>query len=96
MAVENPYYAFSDANGHFSIEEIPPGTYRLGAWHPSIKKPLFQTIQIAADGELRVAFQLPSPGERQTAHKIRTPPRFTQAALGRPIDIQPLVEQQVP
>lgn len=33
-AVDNPYFAVTDATGAFSIEELPPGTYRLKAWHP--------------------------------------------------------------
>lgn len=33
-AVDNPYYAVTDATGSFSIEDLPPGTYRLRAWHP--------------------------------------------------------------
>ncbi len=33
-AVDNPYYAVTDAKGSFSIEDLPPGTYRLKAWHP--------------------------------------------------------------
>ncbi len=33
-AVDNPYYAVTDATGAFSIEDLPPGTYRLKAWHP--------------------------------------------------------------
>jgi hypothetical protein len=24
----------TDATGSFSIEDLPPGTYRLKAWHP--------------------------------------------------------------
>lgn len=33
-AVDNPYYAVTDATGSFSIKDLPPGTYRLKAWHP--------------------------------------------------------------
>lgn len=33
-AVDNPYYAVTDATGSFSIEDLPSGTYRLKAWHP--------------------------------------------------------------
>jgi hypothetical protein len=33
-AVDNPYYAVTDARGAFSIEDLPSGTYRLTAWHP--------------------------------------------------------------
>jgi tetratricopeptide (TPR) repeat protein len=34
--VENPYYAISDQEGNFSLENIPPGTYDVLAWHPFI------------------------------------------------------------
>jgi hypothetical protein len=33
-AVDNPYYAVTDATGSFSIQDLPSGTYRLKAWHP--------------------------------------------------------------
>ena len=32
--VKNPYFAISDVNGHFMIEDIPPGHYIMRAWHP--------------------------------------------------------------
>jgi len=28
-----PYFAFADANGNFSVANIPPGRYRLVAWN---------------------------------------------------------------
>jgi hypothetical protein len=33
MAVDNPYYATTDAGGHFTIKDVPPGNYTLVAWH---------------------------------------------------------------
>ncbi|THI84947.1 MAG: carboxypeptidase regulatory-like domain-containing protein [Nitrospira sp. CG24A] len=33
-AIDNPYYAVTDAAGAFSIGDLPPGTYRVKAWHP--------------------------------------------------------------
>ena len=33
-AVDNPYYAVTDEAGSFSIQDLPPGSYRLTAWHP--------------------------------------------------------------
>lgn len=96
IAVENPYYAFTDSNGKFAIDQIPPGTYRVQAWHPSVRDVMVETVVIHPDEKVTISFELPAPTERHTAHKIRTPPRFTPAALGRPIDIQPLLERQLP
>lgn len=33
-AIDNPYYAVTDLTGSFAIDDLPPGTYRIKAWHP--------------------------------------------------------------
>ncbi len=33
---ENPYFAVTDESGAFAIEDIPPGTYTLKAWHETL------------------------------------------------------------
>jgi hypothetical protein len=33
MELEHPYYATTGADGHFTIKDVPPGTYTLVAWH---------------------------------------------------------------
>lgn len=94
IAVDNPYYVLTDENGRFSLEDVPPGTYDLRAWHPGIKQVVKQQVTIEPDANLTVDFQLPSPGRRKTALTVRTPPRFTPAALGREFTIEPLLERQ--
>ncbi|MCY4132503.1 MAG: carboxypeptidase-like regulatory domain-containing protein [Nitrospira sp.] len=94
IAVDNPYYVLTDENGQFSIEGVPPGTYDLRAWHPGIKQVMKKQVTIEPGGNLTVDFQLPSPGRRKTALTVRTPPRFTPAALGREFTIEPLLERQ--
>lgn len=36
-AVDNPYYALTDGDGNFTIDELPPGEYAVIAWRPHFK-----------------------------------------------------------
>ena len=94
IAVDNPYYVLTDENGRFSLEDVPPGTYDLRAWHPGVKQVMKKPVTIEPGANLTIDFQLPSPGRRKTALTVRTPPRFTPAALGREFTIEPLLERQ--
>ena len=55
--VDNPYYAFSAEDGTFSIGNIPPGTYKLIAWHPKFKREQKQQITITAGGSTDANFE---------------------------------------
>ncbi len=70
---ENPYFAVSDDSGQFRIDEIPPGRYRVTAWHagwvvtgkdkdgrPVYDAPrvLTQEVTVPAKGEIAVEFEL--------------------------------------
>lgn len=33
-AIDNPYHAVTNLDGAFTIGELPPGTYKVKAWHP--------------------------------------------------------------
>lgn len=33
-----PYYAVTDENGHFEIDEVPPGNYTVRVWHEGLGK----------------------------------------------------------
>ncbi|MDH4152274.1 MAG: carboxypeptidase regulatory-like domain-containing protein [Nitrospira sp.] len=35
-AIDNPYYAVTGPNGTFTIGDLPVGTYRIKAWHPTL------------------------------------------------------------
>ncbi len=94
IAVDNPYYVLTDEHGRFALEDVPPGTYDLRAWHPGVKQVVKKQVTIEPGGNLTIDFQLPSPGRRKTALTVRTPPRFTPAALGREFTIEPLLERQ--
>ncbi len=96
IAVDNPYFAFTDRSGGYEITGIPPGTYQIRVWHPSIKDETVQTVDLQPGQTATLDFLLKAPVKRWTAHTVQTPPRFTPAALGRPIQIEPLVERQRP
>lgn len=36
LAVDNPYYAVTGGEGKFDIRDLPAGTYRIRAWHPTL------------------------------------------------------------
>ncbi|MGH9545800.1 MAG: carboxypeptidase regulatory-like domain-containing protein [Terriglobales bacterium] len=37
MVVSHPYYAVTDENGKFELNDVPPGTYQIVAWHEGWK-----------------------------------------------------------
>ena len=53
--VKNPYYAISDESGNFEIGQVPPGDYKLVAWHPVLGLQE-QRVTVAPDGRLPVDF----------------------------------------
>ena len=36
VVAEHPYYVITDDNGEFTLEDIPPGKYRLKVWHGGV------------------------------------------------------------
>ncbi len=55
--VDNPYYATTDADGKFSIADVPPGTYKLVAVQP-FTGPVEQTVTVAAGKPTSLAIDL--------------------------------------
>jgi hypothetical protein len=55
--VDNPYYATTDADGKFSITDVPPGTYKLVAVQP-FTGPIEQTVTVAAGKPTSLAIDL--------------------------------------
>jgi len=37
VVVEHPYYALTDANGNFTLEDVPAGTYQIKMWHEGVQ-----------------------------------------------------------
>jgi len=55
--LDNPYFATTGDDGHFTIKDVPPGTYTLVAWHEAAgEKPT--SVTVSAGKTVSVAIQL--------------------------------------
>ncbi|RMH08709.1 MAG: carboxypeptidase regulatory-like domain-containing protein [Nitrospirae bacterium] len=91
LAVDNPYFAKTDRAGHFTITDIPPGTYKVVAWHPLLQQEYTVTIQPHATTTLNITFQ--APKGRLYANEAQTNTRFGMELLGKS-KIIPTVKRQ--
>lgn len=55
---DHPYYAVTQKNGSFTIDSLPPGSYRVMVWHEGAGKPVEQQVQVAAGGTSRMDLTL--------------------------------------
>jgi plastocyanin len=57
LVLENPYFAATDERGHYSITNVPPGTYKLKAWQERLPADEREII-VPTNGEVRADFVL--------------------------------------
>ncbi|HEY2804922.1 MAG TPA: hypothetical protein VGI92_03600 [Gemmatimonadales bacterium] len=58
LVLDNPFFVVPDPQGHFVIEGIPPGEYRLVAWHERIH-PMVTPIRVEAGHTLNLELRIP-------------------------------------
>ncbi len=56
FVAKNPYYAVVGDDGSFSIDNIPPGKYKINAWHGTLKNQKSK-VTVAAGGKATVNFE---------------------------------------
>ena len=67
LVVPNRLFTSPASGGSYAVRGIPPGTYRVTAWHERAK-PITATVQIRADQATQIDFNIPiadgEPGHR--------------------------------
>ena len=96
LAVDNPYFAITQADGTFSLRDVPPGDYTLMAWHPGVGTMTEKKVAVLAKQMVNVDFLFESPKGRRSAHEIEENPHYGLGSLGKSIDIKPTLELQKP
>ena len=58
MVFDHPFFTIPKADGTFSIDDVPPGSYKVSAWHERIGENT-QSVRIDAGRPAEVQFVLP-------------------------------------
>ncbi|MGH7254770.1 MAG: carboxypeptidase-like regulatory domain-containing protein [Nitrospirales bacterium] len=96
IAVDNPYYVLTRADGTFELTDVPPGEYTLAAWHPQAGSILEQRVRVTANGRVTADFKVHPPRGRRSGHEMVENPHFGIEALGKSVEIIPTKELQKP
>ncbi len=75
IAVGNPYFAVTGADGGFAIDGVPPGRYYLLAWHPLLE-PTAREILIEPNGAVTADVAFAADAVRIPLHDLQTSYRF--------------------
>jgi len=57
LVMTNPYFAVTDSDGHYTITGVPPGKYKLKAWHERLPADT-QEITVPETGDVKAVFTL--------------------------------------
>jgi len=94
LAVGNPYFAVTDADGRFTIPDLPPGDYDVIAWHPHMKVRAGH-VTVPAGGSARLDFRFDAAEVEIPLHDLEPHYRL-QTILGEHRLPAPTVELQRP
>jgi len=62
MVFDHPFFRMPSAAGNFTLENVPPGSYEVVAWHERIGENL-SPVTVEAGRVARVEFALPMPSK---------------------------------
>ena len=92
MAVGNPYFSVSGADGRFTISDLPPGEYDVIAWHPHMQVQT-QRINVGSGGAAALRFEFDAAEVNIPLHDLQTEYRLQTALIPGKI-VRPDIELQ--
>lgn len=57
LVLDNPYFSVTGKSGEFKIENVPPGNYKLSAWHEKLRT-VTKDVTVEAGKTTSVGFEL--------------------------------------
>jgi plastocyanin len=60
LVLDNPFFVIPDAQGHYALDGIPPGDYRLVAWYER-SRPVVTSVHVEAGKTRMVPLRIPIP-----------------------------------
>ncbi len=94
MAVGNPYYAVTGADGSFHISDLPPGEYDIVAWHPRMKIQV-ERVVVKPNETASLEFEFDGSEVETLEHDLQLGYRLETWLAIREL-LPPAVELQVP
>jgi hypothetical protein len=65
---DSPWFAQAAADGTFLIKDVPPGNYRLHAWHERAREIVTIDVVVPPQGLTGIAVELDASGYKYKAH----------------------------
>ena len=60
IVTEHPYYAITDQEGQFRLENVPEGNYRIKAWHEELGEQIREAT-VTTDQDATINFEFSQP-----------------------------------
>ncbi len=61
IVTDHPYYALTEADGQFRLENVPEGSYRIKAWHEELGTLPVQKVVVTTNQDVKVDFEFSLP-----------------------------------
>ena len=68
FVVDNPYYAKTKREGDFTIDRLPPGTYKVTAWYPHMDL-IEKEVTVTANGRVNLDFEFDATQVHRPAYE---------------------------